>query len=508
MLLRERFRRIFQVFAGCATERRWALLSLLLLASGAAVRLHEFCGDRSMWIDECFLALNIRSHDYRGLTGSLDLNQAAPLLFLFAQKARWQLGGANEFTQRVVPLIAGILALLLYFRVAWRLLPPASCCVAVALFAFSDKLSYYSAEAKQYGVDVAVAVVLLWLGVSYLDVRWTALRAAWSAMVGLLAIGLSFVAPFVLFGVGLSWWWQIRCRFVSWVSAAVAVWAAGFGCYWYFVIRQVGNHEFLHEYWSFAFAPFPPDSFGDLHWYRAAFNDVLSLYDHGSLWWAYFLLVPLGSLQFLRKCPAVAMLLWLPAIGALAASAIRQYPFHGRLLLFLSPFIPLLLCSGLAQLQAHLSRLQWTLAAVILLTPTVWTSSQFWQTPRMRSDVRRQIAYVQENCYAEDVVFLSWHSSILYEYYRSQLGDIGVEVYYGGNEKSTERDFLNFVEQRSPRRVWLVHSVVVDWKAPDPALAEIRNEQLSCSLNRLGHYLGIGRQRGATVELYRLQEFN
>ena len=61
--------------------------------------------------DEAMIALNIERRSYAELFGTLDFNQAAPLGFLWLEKAAVQLLGPSELALRLWPLLAGIAAL-------------------------------------------------------------------------------------------------------------------------------------------------------------------------------------------------------------------------------------------------------------------------------------------------------------------------------------------------------------------------------------------------------------
>ena len=136
------------------------------LAAGCLLRLAQYLFDRSLWLDETFIALNILERGYRGLLGALDYNQGAPVGFLFLTKSLVLALGSSEYVLRLVPLAAGIASLFLFDRLCRVLLSDRSRLVAVSLLAVCDPLIYYASEVKQYASDVALALVLLVLGAS------------------------------------------------------------------------------------------------------------------------------------------------------------------------------------------------------------------------------------------------------------------------------------------------------------------------------------------------------
>jgi len=75
---------------------------------GILVRLRQYLFDRSLWLDESFLALNIIHRSAAGLLKPLDYNQAAPLGFLLLQKAAARYLGSGELVLRLRPIQARI----------------------------------------------------------------------------------------------------------------------------------------------------------------------------------------------------------------------------------------------------------------------------------------------------------------------------------------------------------------------------------------------------------------
>src|SRR3990172_1675949 len=146
------------------TEKRLKLcqlLMILLVGLGIVFRLVQYLYNRSLWLDEAALALNIIDRPFAGLLASLDYDQAAPLGYLVIEKAMVLLLGDSEYSLRLFPLIAGVVSVLLFYWVARQHLDLLAALIAVGLFATSRELIYYSAEVKQYGSDVLVALALL-----------------------------------------------------------------------------------------------------------------------------------------------------------------------------------------------------------------------------------------------------------------------------------------------------------------------------------------------------------
>ena len=96
------------------------------------------------------------SHQLSGL----EYLQIAPPGFLLLARLSYLAFGAGDLALRLVPLLAGLVSLPVFYRLARRVLSPAGTTLASALFALSPYLIYYSTEVKQYGLDLLVAMVL------------------------------------------------------------------------------------------------------------------------------------------------------------------------------------------------------------------------------------------------------------------------------------------------------------------------------------------------------------
>jgi uncharacterized membrane protein len=106
-------------------------------------------------------------------------------------KLATKLGGGGELVLRAIPLLAALVSIFLFWRVTNMTLSPRAVPMAVALFALSPTLIYFSAEAKQYSSDVAITIVLLWATVRYVGATLNALSASSAESMGRFWFGKS-----------------------------------------------------------------------------------------------------------------------------------------------------------------------------------------------------------------------------------------------------------------------------------------------------------------------------
>src|SRR3989339_1408501 len=135
-------------------------LSWIIICLGIVLRSFQYMRDVSLWLDECFLALNITNRSFPELLKPLDYTQVAPVGFLMITKLMVQTFGNNEYIFRMFPFVCGIISIFLFFRVAKYFLTKEAVIIALGLFALSGHLIQYSGEFKQYSSDVAIALFL------------------------------------------------------------------------------------------------------------------------------------------------------------------------------------------------------------------------------------------------------------------------------------------------------------------------------------------------------------
>jgi hypothetical protein len=145
------------------SSNNFAILCVAILLLGAAFRAAQYAADRSLWLDEAMLALNIVNRSFLELAQlPLEYDQAAPLGFLLSEKLLTTLFGNADYVLRILPLLSGLASLWALYALAKRVLAQRVAIVtAVLLFAVSAPLIYYASEVKQYSCDVLICLLLL-----------------------------------------------------------------------------------------------------------------------------------------------------------------------------------------------------------------------------------------------------------------------------------------------------------------------------------------------------------
>jgi hypothetical protein len=448
-----------------------------LILVGTVLRLRQYFINRSLWMDEASLALNIANRTFQGLTQPLDYAQGSPLGFLFIEKLSVLALGNRDHVMRLFPLFSGILAIYLIYRIAREHLGVAGL-FAVLLFAISTTLIYISSELKQYSTDIMMALLLVFLAgpcfkKGSLPRDFLILGAS-----GVIAIGISHPAAFVLAGIGVTLFFDRMLRkdlgSLAWILGLGAAWSMAFGLEYVVSLQHLASDKFLQQYWHKAFMPMPPWS--NPRWFlQTYFSLVLVTVNRADSIMAFALaaLASAGAVSLLVRDRQFAFILILPFFIALFASALQKYPLKLRFLLFLVPLVLLLAAAGLRALYHLISRAGFrTSAALSVLTGCVVfglsLSNQYYELlhPPLGSDIKPVLEYVARNRRPDDILYIYHSSEPAYKYY-APFYDLDEATAMIGFDTTRKKLALEAFQDDvsgldgSPR-IWFIFSDIVD----------------------------------------------
>jgi hypothetical protein len=393
---------------------------------------------------------------------------------LLLEKSAVRLWGGSEYVLRLLPLLAGVAAVLLFYKLASQALPAKAVPVATGLFAISPALIYYSAEVKQYSSDVAIALLLYCLTIEGSKSEWKAGRTALAALVGAIAIWMSHSSVFVLVGIGATisitlvlrkdWARLVRVLFVG------LCWIVSLAVCYIVALRKLASDSELLSYWNANFMPLPPRSVADFKWlvdsFFAFFNTSAGLKFSGLA----ALVFLLGSISMFRKSPERLFLLLSPALLTLLASGLHKYPFGGRLTLFLVPPVLLLMAEGAEALRssanASLPGTSAVLVTLLLLDPGIYILQHFAKPHAeivqpgvmFPEEMRPVVAYLGNHEKPGDLVYVFYGAEPAFDYYAERdsfpLNNVEIGTAAGNDPQKYESD----LDRLRGRRVWVVFS--------------------------------------------------
>jgi hypothetical protein len=438
----------------------------LLVVAGAALRLWQYFGRASLWLDELGLAASILGRPFRALLGEpLLYDQVAPPGFLAAVRGVTAVLGDGELALRFVPLVGSLISLFLFVAVARRILDRPGALVATGWFAFGIPFVRYAAELKPYSTDVAVALLLTLVALELPDEGAPAGRFWRAGLIGAVAVAFSQPAVFVLVGIGAALAAERLVRggpralrpllptLGLWAVAALSavVWA---------LRRTTGEtRAVLERYWEPAF----PDGtwrngFGALFFA----NQLRNFWSGSGMRFAvpllFLALSLLGYAALWKRRRKSVLLLLGPAAVAAGASAAHLYPFEGRLILFLAPAFVLGAAAGASLVIERLDRVRVPspASAAVLLVPALLALGQ--DPPVYRHEETRPLfEQLARRRQPGDAIYIFYGASQALDYYGPRTGIYPSGATVGGCHRGDLPGYLREIDRfRGRPRVWIL----------------------------------------------------
>ena len=176
---------------------------VFIIFTGLILRIFQFVSNRSLWLDEAKLALNIVNLPFYKLNEPLSYGQAAPIGFLYIEKLLAEMFGNYDYILRLFPLIAGCISVFIVYSLSKKILSGLGPLIITAFFTVSDRLIYFSSEVKQYSSDVFITLILL-LTFGQTIEESSKKRFIVLGITGAIVLWFSYSALFVLSAAGLA----------------------------------------------------------------------------------------------------------------------------------------------------------------------------------------------------------------------------------------------------------------------------------------------------------------
>jgi Dolichyl-phosphate-mannose-protein mannosyltransferase len=422
-----------------------AILGLLIVAT-VLTRIHSM--DKSLWGDEAWVANAILEPTINETIYYRSWLQTCPPLFLVLNRFIIRVLGVSNETFRLVPVLFGIASIIPMIYVASRLLRPFFLLVAIFLFVFCPELVPYTHELKQYSTDVFVSLMLVSLGLMYLNRQSKAVLYFWLAIFAILSF-LSYQA--LIFIPGMLFVTLVSLRrgdsrqdvlWDRWIDAlAVALSGLVVSIVNYFVFIKPNKQPLLDMFWRSEF--FHGEGVWDLLvFYATRFLHLASLLFLTQLYSSQrvlqificsILIVGVSTLYvrgLMRDKEKLeqAIFLSMPIICVNFLNIVGLYPLGTtRLMLFLTPIVIVLFVYGLQSVSYGVSRVLPTVSqankvqdalgalSLIVLVPLLClyinlkgTSPLFRSEPE--EDSERGVRYLSQTVQPDDVVYI--HASM------------------------------------------------------------------------------------------------
>lgn len=495
----------------------------LVIILGVFLRLRQYFVNRSFWVDEASLALNIVNRALGSLTLLLDYDQGAPIGFLFIQKFLILAFGNSEYVLRLFPLLSGILAVYLICRLAREYFGKFGW-VAVFLFSISGSMIYYSSELKQYSSDVAIALLLVYWALQCAKEGARTRDLVFLGGAGIFAVLVSHPSAFVLLAVGpLLFFEKIRQRaffHVRWLIGIGFAWGGAFLLTYILSLRHLIGSENLQEYWRHGYSPLPP--WEHLDWYKNVVASMLPQvtpsflpvlfpnFRQEYLVMGCLILIFIGIVSLLLRDKKLTVLVVSPFLLAFVASAMHRYPMSDRFLFFWFPSLLLLLSEGLSLIHTIIAKFNpkaahavyGFMALIILWSPSIRAYENALH-PFMGEDIKPILAYLRDNVHSSDIVYVHNGSVTPFMYYAPFYDFDAGEIFIASKSWNFKRFTVDVESFHGSGRIWFIFSHIVSCDCEGATRAD-RLRAHTLLLDKYGVQLDHFEAVNASVYLYDL----
>ena len=243
------------------------LISLAVIAGGIATSIYMNWVNRSLWLDEAYLAYSFSKRSFFQLwNGPLEYMQSAPLGWLYFEKCFAVLFGNTEFVLRICSILGFVLTIVVLYCLLKQLsVTPVFCLSACAFYANIPFILKYSNVFKPYIFDgfVVLLAILVFHLYEQNRIRTWVLTLVW-------AVSIWFSTPVCFFEGGLLLSAGILClierdmrRLKVLISIGIAIVVSFAVCYFFWL----GDNSIvtgMHNFWKDQNFPLIPTSLDDL----------------------------------------------------------------------------------------------------------------------------------------------------------------------------------------------------------------------------------------------------
>ncbi len=427
--------------------------------------------DRSLFLDEANVALNISERSWLNLLGNLDYGQHFPPLPLLAIKGLVNCLGNTSFSLRLVSLVVGILSLWVFYLASRKWLIHSW--FPLYFMGFSMFVVRYQTELKQYSIDGLMSVLFIYF---LINARPNVGRHWW--LLGLFVVlGLWSSMPMVFLIVGLGVYsmplWRVHYKpllLIAGLSLAsfMVLYLVNLGpSIASDHLQNFHKHHFFQ--WSFSIDAW-------LHNFK--------LFEHFIGAWlgsktvtivSVFLLMLLGFYRLFRIDVWALYAVLAVFFSTSLVSGFHMYSMIPRLLFFWIPLVLILMALGFDQCWVFLKNrginkvMAWCLLSLLFVLPNVVYRSavpSFWKAFSIE-EPRDVLLEMKAKIQAQDVIYVTKFGRPAFKYYTQYHRDaipLANEIIYTEDYRLGIREAMIYRESLEGA-IWLFDSHIFEEEA-------------------------------------------
>ena len=450
-----------------------ALLAIIFI--GVVLRAVAWLGRPEFWLDEVALARNVNERSlWELLTVPLDYGQAAPKGFLLLQWIVTHIAGPSDIAFRFVPFVAGVASLFFFKRICTRLFSRAAAALTLLLFAVGYPFIFYSAENKQYALDLALSLWVIAVTLEVRDAGFPARGIRKLAVLGFIVVWFSQYTVITLAALGIA---LVLLELRSGVRGVIArlsplavLWGLGAAAATFVSLHSMypatdGYMRWFHEA---NMPPWPLKTKADWLWFWTRTRPMLASFSGFDLddqqWASLFLwLGVVGVIALAIRRKGAALLVIAPLLLTIVVVSARQYPLAARL--WLVPIAILVIGVGETLHRLLDVPTRWgryagaTLVLLVVLLPLIRAVNS--PPPFVNDTLVPSLRLVREKWRAGDRMYSPVGNSLTVDYYAPRLGfREGSDYVHASCERKKpsvwNNDYDVLDSFRGEPRVWMV----------------------------------------------------
>ncbi len=466
----------------------------IIISAAIIFALIQFFTNKSVWLDESFLGINILTKSYSELLKPLDLLQVAPIGFLLIEKFLSTIF-THDFGLRLFPLLCYIISCFVSLSIAKTLFKKTSSQKTVlVLIIFNLHFFYFANEIKQYCSDITFVLIIL----NFILKREQNNKSQTRFFTFLLALSAftSNVSIFFVFPSFVYEFFFIKTNNRKNLLITYSIYLLSFLLnYMLFALNHPSKIGMIEE-WTF-YNGFPPESLFSIDFLKFFFFKGQLIFGELLISKTFFIIniifisIGIFSLSIDQKKMSLLVLIISPLILHFIASYFRLYPIGLRLILYLLPYLCILLVLGIEMFVDFLKNnlIKLFFENTLKLFFCFLSISQYInQFPLKSIGSKEIISSILEKTASNDGVYFSYNAYFPMKFYahtKSWVNEIDFKI-IGGSYTSVYKDkwtadeekFLDDLKRYSGVKFFVFSSGAEEYD-------KRRSFEKHCKLNRI-----------------------
>ena len=459
-------------------RKNWFEITLaLFVLLGVLTSLIDLLNNKSLWLDEACLALNIVSRSYLELLAPLADNQSAPIGFLFTEKLLTNIFGPHDWALKIFPFFSFIVSIILFFFLNKRLFKSVKIALfSCALFSLNFTLINYSTEVKQYSIDVLIAISIVLASLKF-NTNKNKLSIFLYTCIGAIAIWYSNVAVIMLVTAAIyNIYYSLFNNDKKDLSVyiPISIWLASFITYYVLFIYNNPHTDYMVNYWN---AHFLPNNIFSQEFYIFLYDKVRMIFANllhtNDLWAIALFFYSIGIFLLLKEKKMNHLyILCFPIIVHLGLSFLHLYPFEGRFLLYQIPFVIIPISYGVILISSYSKN--YHVSRIIICLLLIYTFGPFGliqSSSSSEEEMKKSLAFVNTHISSADHIYVYYSSAPAFKFYKDKYHNItkNNEINFGSFGRGNPEKYISEIESISDD-IWLIFSHMHTEGFPDKPL--------------------------------------